>query len=59
MKEILPGVLEFTDTTEDELLDSIITHLDPSLVTFKLAPAYILYMATRYENTNDMVSTKL
>jgi len=47
-QEILPGVLEFTDTTEDELLDSIITHLDPSLVTFKLAPAYILYMATRF-----------
>lgn len=47
-EEILPAVLEFSDDTEDELFSAIITHLDPSLVSFKLGPAYIIYMATRY-----------
>ena len=47
-EEILPAVLEFSDETEDELFSAIITHLDPTLVNFKLAPAYILYMSTRF-----------
>ena len=47
-EEILPAVLEFTDETEHDLFAAVITHLDPTMVNFKLAPAYILYMATRF-----------
>ena len=43
----MPAVLEFSDDTEEELLSAVITHLEPTVTTFKLAPAYILYMATR------------
>ena len=43
----MPAVLEFSDDTEDDLLAAIITNLDPTLTSFKLAPAYVLYMATR------------
>ena len=46
-EEILPAVLEFSDDTEEEFLAAVITHLEPTMTTFKLAPAYILYMATR------------
>ena len=51
----MPAVLEFTDDTEDELLAAIITNLDPTLTSFKLAPAYILYMATRYKYLNYII----
>ena len=47
-EEILPAVLEFSDETEHDFFSAVITHLDPTLVNFKLAPAYILYMATRF-----------
>ena len=40
-------MLEFSDDTEEEFLASVITHLEPTVTSFKLAPAYILYMATR------------
>ena len=39
-------MLEFSDDTEEEFLASVITHLEPTVTSFKLAPAYILYMAT-------------
>ena len=46
--EVLPAVLEFSDGTEDALLAAVIQGQDPAtLATFPLAPAYILYMATR------------
>ena len=44
----LPGVLEFREETEDIFFGEVITRLDASSVQFKLAPAYTLYMATRY-----------
>ena len=47
-EEILPAVLEFSDETEHDFFSAVITQLEPSLATFKLAPAYILYMATRF-----------
>ena len=47
-EEILPAVLEFSDETEHDFFSAIITQLDPTLINFKLAPAYILYMATRF-----------
>ena len=48
--EVLPAVLEFSDGTEDALLAAVTSQgPDPgTLATFPLAPAYILYMATRW-----------
>ena len=51
--EVLPAVLEFSDGTEDALLAAVTSQgQDPAtLATFPLAPAYILYMATRCVET--------
>ena len=47
--EVLPAVLEVSDGTEDALLAAVTSQgQDPATpATFPLAPAYILYMATR------------
>ena len=49
--EVLPAVLEFSDGTEDALLAAVISQDPATLATFPLAPAYILYMATRCVDT--------
>ncbi|XP_044743827.1 uncharacterized protein LOC123306030 isoform X1 [Chrysoperla carnea] len=46
---ILPAVLEFPETQQDQCLARVITLLDPSSQpSFKLAPAYTLYLCARY-----------
>ncbi len=46
--QILPAVLEIKEETEETLLNEIITSLDPNVPSFKLAPAYCLYLMARY-----------
>ncbi|XP_065164325.1 afadin isoform X5 [Atheta coriaria] len=45
---ILPAVLEFPEEPQDQFLARVITHLDVHMPTFKLAPAYTLYLCARY-----------
>ena len=45
---ILPAVLEFREETEREFFNALTFGLDPGLASFKLAPTYTIYMATRY-----------
>jgi len=45
---ILPAVLEFREETEATFFNALTIQLDPSGVTFKLAPTYTIYMATRF-----------
>uniref|UniRef100_A0A8D8LPY9 Afadin n=2 Tax=Cacopsylla melanoneura TaxID=428564 RepID=A0A8D8LPY9_9HEMI len=45
---ILPAVLEIREETEEAFLHALITDLEPSAPSFKLAPAYTLYLAARY-----------
>lgn len=46
---ILPAVLEFPETQQEQCLARVITLLDPTTQpTFKLAPAYTLYLCARY-----------
>ncbi|KAG8268643.1 adherens junction organization [Homalodisca vitripennis] len=45
---ILPAVLELREEKEEALLHALITDLEPSVLAFKLAPAYTLYLAARY-----------
>lgn len=41
-------MLEIREETEEALLNEIITALDPNTPSFKLAPAYCLYLMARY-----------
>lgn len=43
----LPGLLEFRDEDEDELLSHLCS-ANPNQVQFKLAPVYIMYMMLRF-----------
>ncbi|KAK5646541.1 hypothetical protein RI129_005005 [Pyrocoelia pectoralis] len=45
---ILPAVLEFPEDPQEQFLARVITHLDVSTPTFRLAPAYTLYLCARY-----------
>jgi len=45
---ILPAVLEFREDTEENFFNALTLGLEPGGVTFKLAPTYTLYMATRF-----------
>ena len=45
---ILPAVLEIREETEEALLNEIVTSLNPNVPSFKLAPAYCLYLMARY-----------
>ena len=45
---ILPAVLEIREETEEALFHALITDLEPTAPSFKLAPAYTLYLAARY-----------
>ena len=45
---ILPAVLEFREETEREFFNALTFGLDPGLASFKLAPTYTIYMATRF-----------
>lgn len=45
---ILPAVLEFPEEPQEQFLARVITHLDVNIPTFKLAPAYTLYLCARY-----------
>lgn len=45
---ILPAVLEFPEDPQEVFLARVITHLDVTSPTFRLAPAYTLYLCARY-----------
>ncbi|XP_065208154.1 afadin isoform X2 [Planococcus citri] len=45
---ILPAVLEIREETEEALLNEIVSSLNPNVPSFKLAPAYCLYLMARY-----------
>ncbi|CAH1117411.1 unnamed protein product [Phaedon cochleariae] len=45
---ILPAVLEFPEEPQEQFLARVITHLDVGQPTFRLAPAYALYLCARY-----------
>lgn len=45
---ILPAVLEFPEEPQEQFLARVITHLDVATPSFKLAPAYTLYLCARY-----------
>ncbi|XP_066262035.1 afadin isoform X1 [Euwallacea similis] len=45
---ILPAVLEFPEDPQEQFLARVITHLDVTTPTFRLAPAYTLYLCARY-----------
>ncbi|KAI4465248.1 afadin [Holotrichia oblita] len=45
---ILPAVLEFPEDPQELFLARAITHLDVTTPTFRLAPAYTLYLCARY-----------
>ncbi|XP_076271114.1 adherens junction formation factor afadin isoform X9 [Rhynchophorus ferrugineus] len=45
---ILPAVLEFPEEHQEQFLARAITHLDVTTPTFRLAPAYTLYLCARY-----------
>ncbi|XP_045470787.1 afadin isoform X3 [Harmonia axyridis] len=45
---ILPAVLEFPEEPQEQFLARVITHLDVTTPTFRLAPAYTLYLCARY-----------
>ncbi|XP_030761421.1 afadin isoform X2 [Sitophilus oryzae] len=45
---ILPAVLEFPEEPQEQFLARAITHLDVTTPTFRLAPAYTLYLCARY-----------
>nr|XP_022907199.1 afadin isoform X2 [Onthophagus taurus] len=45
---ILPAVLEFPEEPQELFLARVITHLDVTTPTFRLAPAYTLYLCARY-----------
>lgn len=45
---ILPAVLEFPEEPQEQFLARVVTHLDVSTPTFRLAPAYTLYLCARY-----------
>ena len=45
---ILPAVLEFREETEREFFNALTFGLEPGAVSFKLAPTYTIYMATRF-----------
>lgn len=45
---ILPAVLEFPEEPQEQFLARVITHLDVTSPTFRLAPAYTLYLCARY-----------
>lgn len=44
----MPAVLEFPEEPQEQFLARVITHLDVSTPTFRLAPAYTLYLCARY-----------
>jgi len=44
---ILPAVLEFPEDPQELFLARVITHLDVTTPTFRLAPAYTLYLCAR------------
>ncbi|KAJ8985822.1 hypothetical protein NQ317_012062 [Molorchus minor] len=45
---ILPAVLEFPEEPQEQFLARVVTHLDVTTPTFRLAPAYTLYLCARY-----------
>ncbi|XP_049822750.1 afadin isoform X1 [Aethina tumida] len=45
---ILPAVLEFPEEPQEQFLARVITHLDVTTPTFRLAPAFTLYLCARY-----------
>ncbi|KAL5273672.1 MLLT4 family protein [Megaselia abdita] len=45
---ILPAVLEFPETYQDNFLRQVIIDLDVNAPVFKLAPVYSLYLCARY-----------
>ncbi|XP_072396641.1 afadin isoform X2 [Diabrotica undecimpunctata] len=45
---ILPAVLEFPEEPQEQFLARVITHLDVTTPSFRLAPAYTLYLCARY-----------
>ncbi|KRX21227.1 Afadin [Trichinella nelsoni] len=48
LEDVIPALFEFSNNVEDDLLKAIIGELIPSNVSFKLTPAYMLYMCCRY-----------
>ncbi|KRX83473.1 Afadin [Trichinella sp. T6] len=48
LEDVIPALFEFSNNVEDDLLKAIICELIPSNVSFKLTPAYMLYMCCRY-----------
>ena len=44
---ILPAVLEFPETHQENFLRHVITELDVNAPNFKLAPVYSLYLCAR------------
>lgn len=44
---ILPAVLEFPETYQEQFLRQVITELDVNVPSIKLAPAYTLYLCAR------------
>ncbi|KRY35226.1 Afadin [Trichinella spiralis] len=48
LEDVIPALFEFSNNIEDDLLKAIIGELIPSNVSFKLTPAYMLYMCCRY-----------
>ncbi|XP_050514857.1 afadin isoform X4 [Diabrotica virgifera virgifera] len=45
---ILPAVLEFPEEPQEQFLARVVTHLDVTTPSFRLAPAYTLYLCARY-----------
>ncbi|XP_055378008.1 afadin isoform X4 [Condylostylus longicornis] len=45
---ILPAVLEFPETHQENFLRQVITELDVNAPNFKLSPVYTLYLCARY-----------
>ncbi|XP_062325008.1 afadin [Osmerus eperlanus] len=45
----LPLGVKFRDNSEDSFLSAVINYTNSSTIHFKLSPAYVLYMAGRYE----------
>lgn len=48
LDDVLPAGLEFRDEGEENFLHSIVSEVTEGLCQFKLAPAYAVYLATRY-----------
>ncbi|XP_072037063.1 LOW QUALITY PROTEIN: uncharacterized protein [Amphiura filiformis] len=47
-QDVLPAKLEFRESNEDQFLSAIVSEVDGQHVHFRLAPAYTLYLASRF-----------